>query len=153
MLTTRYDVTPDIAHTDLPSVRPGSSSPSSPSDAPTQSEDSHDHVQLAVVATINYAVGDTIVLCRGSWADLTDEEDDDLRVGGAKRDFSCLMSTTKKCFQMFCGPARFVNVRVQDLLSSLSLLVWSRAQQRTCDSTIATTMWYWSETGFRSCSR
>lgn len=69
-------------------------------------------IHLAVFATRDYAVNDIIVGCEGSFADLTEEED--LRLRGlhppldGHPDFSHLVNSRGK-FQVFCGPARFVN--------------------------------------------
>jgi len=78
---------------------------------------------LAVFAARDYAPNDIIVGCEGSFADLTEEEDLKLRSnahlppqshpssGAAPRestDFSHIVNSRGK-FQVFCGPARFVN--------------------------------------------
>lgn len=61
-------------------------------------------------ATRKFKKGEEINLCRGGVADLTEEEDNKLRQGGQKADFSVLYSSRKKCFGLLLGPARFVNV-------------------------------------------
>jgi histone-lysine N-methyltransferase SUV420H len=57
--------------------------------------------------------GQKIHELKGSIADLTNKEDDELRrtSGAASRDFSVIYSHQKGCNQLFLGPARFVNVR------------------------------------------
>ncbi len=65
---------------------------------------------MAVFATRKFKKGEEINLCRGGVADLTEEEDDQLRRGGQKADFSVLYSSRKKSFGLLLGPARFVNV-------------------------------------------
>lgn len=84
------------------------------------SPDSHvpvpaERVHLAVFANRHFAVGEKITNCQGSFADLTEAEDDALRVPradgsltAAAADFSHLVNSQGK-FQVFCGPARFVN--------------------------------------------
>jgi histone-lysine N-methyltransferase SUV420H len=56
--------------------------------------------------------GQKIHELKGSIADLTNKEDDELRrsSGSASRDFSVIYSHQKGCNQLFLGPARFVNV-------------------------------------------
>jgi len=63
-----------------------------------------------VFATRKFKKGEEINLCRGGVADLTEEEDNKLRQGGQKADFSVLYSSRKKSFGLLLGPARFVNV-------------------------------------------
>lgn len=70
---------------------------------------------MAVFATRKFKKGEEINLCRGGVADLTEEEDDQLRRGGQKADFSVLYSSRKKSFGLLLGPARFVNVSRVDL--------------------------------------
>ncbi|QRW08314.1 histone-lysine N-methyltransferase SET9 [Ceratobasidium sp. AG-Ba] len=55
--------------------------------------------------------GQKIHELKGSIADLTNREDDELRrtSGAASRDFSVIYSHQKGCNQLFLGPARFVN--------------------------------------------
>ncbi|KAG8734877.1 Histone-lysine N-methyltransferase set9, partial [Ceratobasidium sp. 428] len=55
--------------------------------------------------------GQKIHELKGSIADLTNKEDDELRrtSGAASRDFSVIYSHQKGCNQLFLGPARFVN--------------------------------------------
>ncbi|CAE6430484.1 unnamed protein product [Rhizoctonia solani] len=55
--------------------------------------------------------GQKIHELKGSIADLTNKEDDELRrtSGSASRDFSVIYSHQKGCNQLFLGPARFVN--------------------------------------------
>lgn len=60
--------------------------------------------------------GQTITELKGSLADLTNEEDEELSktgrgtTSGISRDFSVIHSKQKRCNQLFLGPARFVNV-------------------------------------------
>ncbi|WAQ93012.1 hypothetical protein PtA15_18A68 [Puccinia triticina] len=56
---------------------------------------------LAVFAARDYAPNDIIAGCEGSFADLTEQED-------LNTDFSHIVNSRGK-FQVFCGPARFVN--------------------------------------------
>lgn len=67
-------------------------------------------IEVAVFATRKFKKGEEINLCRGGVADLTEEEDNKLRQGGQKADFSVLYSSRKKSFGLLLGPARFVNV-------------------------------------------
>ncbi|KAH9824744.1 hypothetical protein DFH28DRAFT_4033 [Melampsora americana] len=78
---------------------------------PSASSSSKQRIHLAVFATRDYLVNDIVVGCEGSFADLTEEED--LRLRGlhpldGHPDFSHLVNSRGK-FQVFCGPARFVN--------------------------------------------
>ena len=70
-------------------------------------------LDLTIRATRNYRVGDVIPHLRGSLAALTDEQDDRLRQdrGGLQADFSVLVDS-QGTFQLFLGPARFINVGV-----------------------------------------
>lgn len=70
-------------------------------------------IDLAVVAKRAYSPGEIINLLKGNIADLTEEEDEELRKGGDmgfKMDFSVLMNPGRGTFQLFLGPARYVNV-------------------------------------------
>ncbi|KAA1076397.1 Histone-lysine N-methyltransferase set9 [Puccinia graminis f. sp. tritici] len=84
---------------------------------------SNNLTHLAVFAARDYAPNDIVAGCEGSYADLTEEEDLKLRsnahlpaqvdrsTGAAPRestDFSHIVNSRGK-FQVFCGPARFVN--------------------------------------------
>ncbi|MBW0483583.1 hypothetical protein O181_023298 [Austropuccinia psidii MF-1] len=88
---------------------------------------SNHSTHLAVFATRNYSPNDIIIGCEGSFADLTEEEDVKLRSNAQSTldsissnshstfnnnnhhtDFSHLVNSRGK-FQVFCGPARFVN--------------------------------------------
>ncbi|KAG0146881.1 hypothetical protein CROQUDRAFT_77304 [Cronartium quercuum f. sp. fusiforme G11] len=77
----------------------------------TTSNPTH-RIHLAVFATRSYLPNEIIIGCEGSYADLTEEED--LRLRGINPpieghpDFSHLVNSRGK-FQVFCGPARFVN--------------------------------------------
>lgn len=61
------------------------------------------------------ALGTVITELKGSMANLTDEEDRELkraglRSGDIRRDFSVIHSKSMKKNHLFLGPARFVNV-------------------------------------------
>lgn len=66
-------------------------------------------IEVGVFATRDLRKGE-IVNLRGGVADLSEEEDDKMREGGGRSDFSVLWSERKKCFGLLLGPARFVNV-------------------------------------------
>ncbi|EGG06895.1 uncharacterized protein MELLADRAFT_63110 [Melampsora larici-populina 98AG31] len=89
----------------------GRQSRQSTSDPSACSSSSKQRIHLAVFASRDYLVNDIVVGCEGSFADLTEEED--LRLRGlhpldGHPDFSHLVNSRGK-FQVFCGPARFVN--------------------------------------------
>ncbi|KAJ1304347.1 hypothetical protein OPQ81_005504 [Rhizoctonia solani] len=75
--------------------------------------------QIEIASTSRYTwktgkselCGQKIHELKGSIADLTNKEDDELRrsSGSASRDFSVIYSHQKGCNQLFLGPARFVN--------------------------------------------
>ena len=65
-------------------------------------------IEVGVFATRNFKKGEVVNL-RGGIADLTEEEDDEMRDSGGRRDFSVLWSERKNCFCLLLGPARFVN--------------------------------------------
>ncbi|GAA5878958.1 hypothetical protein JCM3774_000673 [Rhodotorula dairenensis] len=65
-------------------------------------------IEVGVFATRNFKKGEVVNL-RGGIADLTEEEDDEMRDSGGRRDFSVLWSQRKNCFCLLLGPARFVN--------------------------------------------
>lgn len=71
--------------------------------------------ELCILATRYMAPGTVITELKGSMANLTDEEDRDLkragmRNGDIRRDFSVIHSKSMKKNHLFLGPARFVNV-------------------------------------------
>ena len=76
--------------------------------------------ELCILATRPLAPGTVISELKGSMADLTDEEDKELKgtdLGraegvGIRRDFSVIHSKQLKKNHLFLGPARFVNVRI-----------------------------------------
>jgi len=70
-------------------------------------------LDLAIKATTTFRQGDIIPSLKGSLADLTEDQDNDLRedVNGLQSDFSVLFNPTRKVFQLLLGPARFCNVR------------------------------------------
>ncbi|KAF9566673.1 hypothetical protein CPC08DRAFT_627960 [Agrocybe pediades] len=70
--------------------------------------------ELCILATRNLAPGTVIAELKGSMANLTDEEDrelkrTDLRNRDIRRDFSVIHSKSMKKNHLFLGPARFVN--------------------------------------------
>ncbi|KAG6918717.1 hypothetical protein DXG01_012202 [Tephrocybe rancida] len=70
--------------------------------------------ELCILATRNLAPGTVITELKGSMANLTDEEDrelkrTDLRSSDIRRDFSVIHSKQMKKNHLFLGPARFVN--------------------------------------------
>lgn len=69
-------------------------------------------LDLAIKATRIFQVGEVIPSLKGTLADLTAKQDDDLRqdVNGMQSDFSVLYNPTRKVFQLLLGPARFCNV-------------------------------------------
>lgn len=75
--------------------------------------------ELCILATRPLAPGTVISELKGSMADLTEEEDKELKgtdAGqadgtGIRRDFSVIHSKQLKKNHLFLGPARFVNVR------------------------------------------
>lgn len=87
------------------------SSLSSRSDDPDSEDEPVDPnapLDLGVIATKPFPVGEIIPRLLGSVADLTDEQDDALR--GQRLDFSVTMNAGRNKFQALFGPARFVNV-------------------------------------------
>ena len=71
--------------------------------------------ELCILATRQLAPGTVITELKGSMANLTDQEDRDLkkaglRSGDIRRDFSVIHSKSMKKNHLFLGPARFVNV-------------------------------------------
>ena len=76
--------------------------------------------------------GFLIAELKGSMADLTEEEDRELKKagrrdnGGTRRDFSVIHSKQLKKNHLFLGPARFVNVSVHSSVLSLRIIsFWS----------------------------
>ncbi|GAA5820600.1 hypothetical protein JCM11251_003069 [Rhodosporidiobolus azoricus] len=65
-------------------------------------------IELGTFATRPFKKGETLHL-RGGLADLTDEQDDELRGAGGRSDFSVLWSQRKQCFSLLLGPASKVN--------------------------------------------
>lgn len=76
--------------------------------AVTSRRDPASFIEVGVFATRDFKKGDVINL-RGGIADLTEEEDDEMRLSGGRSDFSVLWSERKNCFCLLLGPARFVN--------------------------------------------
>ena len=72
--------------------------------------------ELCILATRPMQPGFLIAELKGSMADLTEEEDRELKRtgprndGGTRRDFSVIHSKQLKKNHLFLGPARFVNV-------------------------------------------
>jgi len=86
----------EIAHTSRYSYRTGKS-------------------ELCILATRHLVPGTVITELKGSMANLTDEEDKelkrtDIRNSDVRRDFSVIHSKQMKKNHLFLGPARFVNV-------------------------------------------
>ncbi|KAF5370841.1 hypothetical protein D9758_001978 [Tetrapyrgos nigripes] len=72
--------------------------------------------ELCILATRNLVTGTVITELKGSMANLTDEEDrelkrTDLRHSDIRRDFSVIHSKSMKKNHLFLGPARFVNAK------------------------------------------
>ncbi|BGP55781.1 histone lysine methyltransferase Set9 [Rhodotorula sphaerocarpa] len=65
-------------------------------------------IEVGVFATRDFKKGEVVNL-RGGVADLTEQEDNEMRGSGGRRDFSVLWSERKHCFCLLLGPARFVN--------------------------------------------
>uniref|UniRef100_A0A8H7Y7A8 SET domain-containing protein n=1 Tax=Psilocybe cubensis TaxID=181762 RepID=A0A8H7Y7A8_PSICU len=70
--------------------------------------------ELCILATRNLSPGTVVTELKGSMANLTDEEDKelkrtDLRNSDIRRDFSVIHSKSMKKNHLFLGPARFVN--------------------------------------------
>lgn len=83
--------------------------------------------ELCILATRPMAPGTVITELKGSMADLTDEEDRELKCAtatgqsGIRRDFSVIHSKQLKKNHLFLGPARFVNVsRIRRLPSCIT---------------------------------
>jgi hypothetical protein len=73
--------------------------------------------ELCILATRPLSTGAVISELKGSMANLTEEEDmelkrTDIRNSDIRRDFSVIHSKQMKKNHLFLGPARFVNVRV-----------------------------------------
>lgn len=71
--------------------------------------------ELCILATRNIAAHTVVTELKGSMANLTEEEDKelkrtDLRNCDIRRDFSVIHSKSMKKNHLFLGPARFVNV-------------------------------------------
>jgi len=74
--------------------------------------------ELCILATRPLVPGQVITELKGSMADLTDDEDKELKRTderhadgvGIRRDFSVIHSKQMKKNHLFLGPARFVNV-------------------------------------------
>ncbi len=82
--------------------------------------------ELCILATRPLIVGAVITELKGSMADLTEEEDKELKRTdegqqeggiGIRRDFSVIHSKQLKKNHLFLGPARFVNVSSPRILS------------------------------------
>ncbi|GAA5893490.1 SET domain-containing protein [Sporobolomyces salmoneus] len=76
--------------------------------AVTSRRDPASFIEVGVFATRDFKKGEVINL-RGGIADLTEDEDDEMRLSGGRSDFSVLWSERKNCFCLLLGPARFVN--------------------------------------------
>ena len=78
--------------------------------------------ELCILATRNIPAHTVVAELKGSMANLTDEEDNelkrtDLRNCVIRRDFSVIHSKSMKKNHLFLGPARFVNVSDFPLVS------------------------------------
>ena len=82
-------------------------SPTPPPGSPATAAQSF--IDVAVFATKAFKKGETIAL-KGGIAALTEEEDDQMRIDGTRKDFSVIYTSRKDCFSLLLGPARFVNV-------------------------------------------
>ena len=91
-------------------------------------------IEVGVFATRDFKKGE-IVNLRGGVADLSEEEDDKMREGGGRSDFSVLWSERKKCFGLLLGPARFVNVSSRTGASIRRLELTSFAYSTTAATT------------------
>ena len=74
--------------------------------------------ELCILATRNIPAHAVVTELKGSMANLTEEEDEDLkrtdlRNPDIRRDFSVIHSKSMKKNHLFLGPARFVNVSSQ----------------------------------------
>jgi hypothetical protein len=71
--------------------------------------------ELCILAARSLTPGSVITELKGSMADLTEEEDQELKrantagISGIRRDFSVIHSKQLKKNHLFLGPARFVN--------------------------------------------
>ncbi|KAG8818194.1 Histone-lysine N-methyltransferase set9 [Serendipita sp. 401] len=68
--------------------------------------------ELCVISVRALKPGQIITDLKGSMADLTAEEDEELKLArgaGARRDFSVIFSHSRNVNHLFLGPARFVN--------------------------------------------
>ncbi len=82
--------------------------------------------ELCILATRNLAPGAVITELKGSMANLSDEEDRELKRNlhntDIRRDFSVIHSKQMKKNHLFLGPARFVNVNFLGLRQSCGQL-------------------------------
>lgn len=83
--------------------------------------------ELCILATRFLVPGTVITELKGSMANLTDEEDKelkrtDLRNCDIRRDFSVIHSKQMKKNHLFLGPARFVNVSASTRTSLITLI-------------------------------
>ncbi|GAA5999938.1 hypothetical protein JCM10207_005980 [Rhodosporidiobolus poonsookiae] len=76
--------------------------------AANKKKDPSQFIEVGVFATRAFKKGEVVNL-RGGVADLTDEQDDELRGERGRSEFSVLWSERKNCFCLLLGPARFVN--------------------------------------------
>ncbi|GAA5967859.1 hypothetical protein JCM11641_005788 [Rhodosporidiobolus odoratus] len=76
--------------------------------AASSKKDPSSFIEVGVFATKSFRKGEVVNL-RGGVADLTDEQDDELRGENGRSEFSVLWSQRKQCFCLLLGPARFTN--------------------------------------------
>lgn len=92
--------------------------------------------ELCILATRNLVPGTVLTELKGSMANLTEEEDRELKrnlnESDIRRDFSVIHSKQMKKNHLFLGPARFVNVGPAFFAKGPKrLLTWMR--QHDCD--------------------
>lgn len=85
--------------------------------------------ELCILATRKLIPGTVITELKGSMANLTDDEDRELKRTGIRnsdirRDFSVIHSKQMKKNHLFLGPARFVNVSVNPSCAGSSPLIY-----------------------------
>ena len=93
--------------------------------------------ELCILATRNLAPGTVVTELKGSMANLSNEEDKELkrtnlRNSDIRRDFSVIHSKSMKKNHLFLGPARFVNV--SDLRSTAMTLFSNIDRQHDCNN-------------------
>jgi len=94
--------------------------------------------ELCILATRNLAPGTVVTELKGSMANLSDEEDKELKRTGfrnsdIRRDFSVIHSKSMKKNHLFLGPARFVNVSDPPISGPITLFS-DVDRQHDCDN-------------------